>query len=160
MMGILSRLTGAPLRNLLRIAAIFAIAPLGACAMLGTNQSYMDDLPAADTSIIAATVAAMVADRIAPEDKPVALVPLSFSQSGNPFAGELKSALEARGYRVVEEEAGETDVYSLRYLLTDYQGSYVLRVHLDDTETTTLLSRGNNGQLLASAPLAMREDVR
>lgn len=149
-----------PVRNLVRIVAILAIVLLNACTSHIINQSYVDDLSEADTSTIASTVAAMVADRITPEDKPVALVPLASSQSGNPFAAQLKSALEARSYKVVENKAGAKDVYRLRYLLTSYQDGYVLRVNLNDTETTTLLSRGRNGLLLASAPLAVREGIR
>ena len=144
------------LRPLLLCLSLIALASLGACTVFRSNLSWADDLPGSDRANVAETVAALVADRIPPGGKPVALVAPSFTQAGSPFAGELKSALEARGYTILEDDIKADDVHRLRYLLTAYRHGYLLRIYLDDIEASTILSRGGNGQLAAIAPLAIR----
>ncbi len=148
------------LRRLLFCLPLIAVASLGACTLFRSNLSYVDDLPDSDRATVAGTIAALVADSISPDGKPITLVAPLFTQSGDPFVGELKSTLADSGFKVVEEDTGGEDVHRLRYLLTIYKGGYLLRVSLDDTESSTMLSRGDNGQLIASTPLAVREAIR
>jgi hypothetical protein len=104
-------------------------------------------------------VAARVVDSVPSSGKPVALVAPPAGRSGNPFAKQLIAALEARGTEVVDETTAE-DAHRLHYLLTAYQDGYVLRIILDDTESSAMLSRGPGGQLMAVAPLAVRGGQR
>ena len=148
------------LRRFLLCLPLIAVASLGACTLFRSNLSYVDDLPGSDRANVAAIIAALVADSMPPDGKPIALVAPLFTQSSDPFTGELKSTLEDQGLKVVEEDTRGDDVHHLRYLLTAHKGGYLLRVSLNDTESSTLLSRGNNGQLVASTPLAVREAIR
>jgi hypothetical protein len=141
------------------IALILAAASLGACAVFRPNPSWADDLGDADAANVAEMVAARVADSVPSGGKPVALVAPPAGRSGNPFTKQLIAALEACGTEVVEETAAE-DAHRLRYLLTAYQDGYVLRITLDDTESSVMLFRGTGGQLMAAAPLAVRGGPR
>ncbi len=148
-----------PLRCLLFIFALIAAASLSACALLRANASWVEDLEDPDAQIVAVTVAAWVANRIAPGEKPILLEPPAIAQSDR-LTPKLKSQLEAQGYSFAAEDAHASDVHHLRILITAYSSGYVLRVSLDDTEASTLLSRGGDGQLVASVPLAVREAGR
>jgi hypothetical protein len=146
-------------RSLLPIALTLALVSLGACAVFRPNLSWADDLGEADAANIAEMVAARVADSVPSGSKPVALVAPAAGRSGNPFAGQLIAALEARGVQVADEASAE-HAHRLRYVLTAYQDGYVLRIILDDTESSAMLSRGTGGQLMAVAPLAVRGGLR
>jgi hypothetical protein len=146
-------------RSLLLIALILAVVSLGACAMFRPNLSWAEDLGEADAANVAEMVAARVADSVPSGGKPVALVAPAAGRSGNPFAEQLIAALEARGTEMVDETSAK-DAHRLRYVLTAYQDGYVLRIILDDTESSAMLSRGTGGQLMAVAPLAVRGGPR
>jgi hypothetical protein len=147
----------APARMLLVIFAILAIASLSAC-MFKTEASWSDELSERDSKSLAGTLAGLVTARIAPGEKPILLVPAANSD-GKHLTAELKSLLESRGYALADGEQKLKDAHRLRYLVTAYTGGYVLRVTLGGAEASTMLSRGSDGQLIASAPLAVREVI-
>ena len=146
-----------PMRSLALILAILAIALLSACALYRNNASWVDDLKDDDAVIAAATISALITDRIQPGEKPIRLVPPPADQEGNRLTTELKIRLTEQGYTLAgKESTGEA--HSLRYLITAYSGGgYVLRVQLDGGEATTMLKRSENGALVAVAPLTIRE---
>jgi hypothetical protein len=150
----------APMRGLLMIAAMIVIASLGGCALIRTDASWVDDLPENTAAPVAEIVTDLVAQTIAPGGKPIMLAPLPFTQPDDALTAELASALQAHGYRLVADEAGAPDHHRLRYRITAWQGGYVLRLDLDDAETSTLLTAGTDGRLVANAPLLVRETIQ
>ena len=148
------------IRSLLFIFALIVAASLSACALFRIEASWVDDLDEADAVHVASTIAALVSDRIVPGDKAILLAPARMSESGDRLAAKLRALLEAQGHRLAGEDAHAADVHRLRILITGYSGGYVLRVTLDDAEASTMLSRGSDGQLVASVPLTIREAIR
>jgi hypothetical protein len=139
---------------------MMAIASLSACGLIRPNSSWVDDMPQRHATSIAEIIATLAVERIPPGSKPVRLAPAPLTQSGDTLTASLTSALEARGYRLVTEETGPQDHYSLRYLVTAYQNGYLLRVTAGGAETSTLLKLGADGQLIATAPLSVRETAQ
>jgi hypothetical protein len=143
-----------------RFLIMFAMASLSACGLIRPNASWVDDMPQQHATSIAEIIATLTVERIPPGSKPLRLAPAPLSQSGDILTASLTSALEARGYRLITEETeGEAQV-SLRYLVTAYQGGYLLRVTAGGSETSTLLRPGSDGQLIATAPLSVRETAQ
>ncbi len=136
---------------------MLALASLCGCGLIRTNSSWVDDMPERHAASIAEIVAALAAERISPGSKPLRLAPTPVTRSTpDALTARLKSALEARGYRLAERTEGEAH-NSLRYLITAYRGGYLLRVTVNGAETSTLLAAGPDGPLIANAPLSVRE---
>jgi hypothetical protein len=130
-------------------------SPLGGCALMMADRSWSVELKDNDAHVVAETIAALVADRIQADGKPISVAAAGIA-SHDQLEARLAIALKGRGFRVDPPETGEE--HALRYLLTLYGDGYLLRVTLDDVEASTILARGDNGELLAAAPLALRED--
>jgi len=143
-----------------RSAVLACLLPLAACAAFRQERSWSDDLAKADAAQIAGTVATLVAERVPPKDGTmIALAPAN-GVSGNEVDALLNKTLQERGYRLGKVEEKSAEVHHLRYLITSYGGGYVLRVSLDGSEATTAFSRMQSGELVAGAPLTIREAVR
>jgi hypothetical protein len=136
---------------------ILAAPLLGGCALMMADRSWSVELKDDDAQVVAETIAALVADRIPADGKPMVVSPAGIA-SYDQLEARLATALKKRGFGVDPPEA--TNGHSLRYLLTLYGEGYLLRVTLDDAEASTILARGDKGELLAAAPLALREDRR
>jgi hypothetical protein len=134
-----------------------ALLSLSACGLIRANASWVEDMPEQHATSIAGIIAALAEERIPPGGRPVRLAPAPITPSGDILAARLKSALEARGYRLATEETDGEAHDSLRYLITAYQEGYLLRVTAGGAETSTLLKPGPDGQLVANAPLSVRE---
>jgi hypothetical protein len=119
------------------------------------DRSWSVELKDNDAQVVAETIAALVADRIQADGKPI-IVAAAGIASHDQLEARLATALQGRGFRVDPPVTGEG--HTLRYLLTLYGEGYLLRVTLADAEASTILARGDNGELLAAAPLALRED--
>jgi hypothetical protein len=139
------------------ILFVLASPLLGGCALMMADRSWSVELKDDDAQVVAETIAALVADRIQADGQPIMVTPAGIA-SHDGLEARLATALKSRGFRVDPPETGEG--HALRYLLTLYGEGYVLRVTLDDAEASTILVRGDNGELLAAAPLALREDRR
>jgi hypothetical protein len=137
------------------ILFVLASPLLGGCALMMADRSWSVELKDNDAQVVAETIATLVADRIQADGKPISVSPAGIA-SHDSLEVRLATALQSRGFRVDQPETGEE--HALRYLLTLYGEGYLLRVTLDDTEASTILARGDNGELLAAAPLALRED--
>ena len=136
------------------------IASLSACGLIRANASWVDDMPEQHATSIAEIIATLAEERIPPGSKPLRLAPAPLTQSGDTLTASLKSALEARGYRLATEGTEAEAHDSLRYLITAYQEGYLLRVTAGGAETSTLLKAGPDGQLIANAPLSVRETAQ
>ena len=135
---------------------LFLLAsPLGGCALMMADRSWSVELKDDDAQMVAETIAALVADRIQADGKPI-IVAAAGIASHDQLEARLATALQGRGFRVDPPVTGEG--HTLRYLLTLYGEGYLLRVTLDDVEVSTILARGDSGELLAAAALALRED--
>jgi hypothetical protein len=145
--------------TLLRALTLISLALLGGCALMLHPTSSAAELSDADVAIIAETITALVADRIGSGEK-VALTASNPAIGDDRLDAHLKTTLDARGYGVQESKAVAETMHSLRYLLTTYARSYLLRVTIDGAEASTLLSRDSGGALIADTPLAVREAVR
>jgi hypothetical protein len=143
-----------------RFLIVIAMASLSACGLIRPNASWVDDMPRQHAASIAEIIATLTVARIPPDSKPVRLAPAPLTQSGDILTASLTSALAAKGYRLLTEETGPQDHHSLRYLVTAYENGYLLRVTAGGTETSTLLKLGADGQLIATAPLSVRETTQ
>jgi uncharacterized lipoprotein YmbA len=143
-----------------RFLIMIAMASLSACGLIRPNASWVDDMPQKHAASIAEIIAMLAVERIPPGSKPLGLAPAPLTQSGDTLTASLTSALKARGYRLLTEETDGEDHHSLRYLVTAYQGRYLLRVTAGGAETSTLLKPGPDGQLIATAPLSVRETAQ
>jgi hypothetical protein len=142
----------------LALMVLILVAPLlGGCALMMADRSWSVELRDDDAQVVAETIAALVADRIQADGKPINVAAAGIASHGQ-LEARLATALKSRGFRVDPPEVGTG--HTLRYLLTLYGDGYLLRVTLDDAEASTILARGDNGELLAAAPLALREDRR
>ena len=143
-----------------RFVVLACLLPLAACAAFRQERSWSDDLAKEDAVQIAGTVATLVAESVLPKDgKLIAIAPAN-GTSGNEVDSLLSKTLQERGYRLAKADERSAEVHHLRYLITKYAGGYVLRVSLDGAEATAAFSRMQSGELVAGAPLAIREAVR
>ena len=143
-----------------RFVVLACLLPLAACAAFRAERSWSDDLAKEDAAQVAGTVATLVAERVSPKDgKLIAIAPAN-GTSGNEVDSLLSKTLQERGYRLAKVEEKSAEVHHLRYLITKYGSDYVLRISLDGAEATTAFSRMQSGELVAGAPLAIREAMR
>ena len=143
-----------------RFLIMIAVVSLSACGLIRPNASWVDDMPEQHAARIAEIIATLTVERIPPDSKPLRLAPAPLTQSGDILAASLTSALKARGYRLLTEETEGEGHDSLRYLVTAYENGYLLRITAGGAETSTLLKLGADGQLIATAPLSVRETAR
>jgi hypothetical protein len=143
-----------------RILIMIAIASLSACGLIRPNASWVDDMPQQHAASIAEIIATLTVEGIPRGSKPLRLAPAPLTQSGDILTASLTSALEARGYRLITEATEGEDHDGLRYLVTAYENGYLLRVTAGGAETSTLLKLRADGQLIANAPLSVREIIR
>ena len=136
-----------------------ALLPLTACAAFHAERSWSDDLGKGDAAQIAGTIAALIVERVPTDGELIALAPAT-GVTGKDVETLLGKELEQHGYKLAKTEAKPAEVHRLRYLITKYGSGYALRVTLDGVEATTAFSRMSGGQLVASAPLAIREAAR
>jgi hypothetical protein len=139
---------------------MIAIASLSACSLIRTNASWVDDMPQQHAASIAEIIATLAVERIPSGSKPLRLAPAPLTQSGDILTASLTSGLEAKGYQLLTDETEGEAHHSLRYLVTAYENGYLLRVTAGGTETSTLLKPGADGQLIATAPLSVRETTQ
>jgi hypothetical protein len=143
-----------------RFLIMMAMASLSACGLIRPNASWVDDMPERHATSIADIIATLAEERIPPGSKPLRLAPAPLTQSGSILSASLTSALKARGYRLLTDETEGEAHDSLRYLVTAYENGYLLRVTAGGAETSTLLKPGADGQLIATAPLSVRETAQ
>ena len=136
-----------------------ALLPLTACAAFHAERSWSDDLGKGDAAEIAGTIAALIVERVPTDGELIALAPAT-GATGKEVETLLGKELEQHGYKLAKTEAKPAEAHHLRYLITKYGNGYALRVTLDGVEATTAFSRMSGGQLVASAPLAIREAAR
>jgi hypothetical protein len=117
-------------------------------------------MPQQHAASIAEIIATLAVETIPPGSKPLRLAPAPLTQSGSILIASLTSALEAKGYRLLTDETEGEGHDSLRYLVTAYENGYLLRVTAGGAETSTLLKPGADGQLIATAPLSVRETAQ
>jgi hypothetical protein len=143
------------MRRLAVLVALLIAPLLGGCALGLAQQSGSVGLSEGDATAVAETIAALVADRVGADGKPVALAS-GVTGSNGMLDAALTQALQARGPHMATAE--DAEAHRLRYLLTAYGAGHLLRVTIDGVEVTTILARGGDGALAAAAPLAVRED--
>ena len=136
------------MRWLVLIAALLIAPLLGGCALGLAQPSWTAELSDGDAVAVADTIAALVADRVGADGKPVALAS-GVTGSNGMLDAALTQALQARGLRMATAEDGEAP--KLRYLLTAYGAGHLLRVTIDGIEVTTILARGTGGEPSAAA---------
>ena len=144
------------MRRRLSTLAICGLAWLSGCVLALHPTTLSAELSDPDIAFIADTIAALVADRIAAGRSIVLTDPAGDDRLG----AKVKAAIEHRGYPVQGNGASTEDRHALTYLLTSYDRSVLLRVTIDGTEISCLLSRSANGGLKAETPLSVREAVR
>jgi hypothetical protein len=149
----------APKRFLILIFVILAVASLGACALFRVDGSWAEDLSEREAASAGEILAALIADRIPPGGRAILLIKPSSPSLKDALNAQLASLLEARGYAIADSEK-PGDAHRLRYLITAFEGSFVLRVTIDGGEVSTVLKRAEDGILIATAPLSVREDRR
>jgi hypothetical protein len=146
------------MRQAFAVLAIGWLACLSGC-MLALHPAVPAELSDRDALFIADTIVALAANRIAPGERIAVTGPAGEGGDDRLDAG-IRTAIEHRGF-VLQENATSTEVlHALRYGLISYDRSYLLRVTIDGTEVSCLLSRGQSGELKEEAPLSVREAIR
>lgn len=141
------------------ITALIAAVALSGCALARSNGSFVADLPEKDAVPVSTRIAELAAQRLPHGAKIVVAPAASDNAATKEVAARLDEALRARGLAIAgEREAG--DSHALRYEVTQYGGGWLVRVHLDDAEATTVMTRKRDGVLIATSPLAVREAAR
>jgi hypothetical protein len=148
------------MREVLLGAAFCALAVLGGCALSLKEASWAESLPPRDAAAIAEIVAAIAADRTAPEDGAIALVPAHQDDDPGGLGDAIGKALRQRGYTVRSETPAARTGARLRFFVVAYAGGYLLRVLIKDAEASTHLARQPDGQLAPAAPLTVKETAR
>ncbi len=143
-----------------RLIILATVLSLAACAAFREERSWSDDLTNGDADQIAGAVAALVVERMPPDSSKLIAIAPATGATGEEVEALLGKELQAHGYTLAKAQEKSAETHHLRYLLTKYGGGYALRVTLDGAEATTAFSRLGGGQLVASAPFAVREAVR
>jgi hypothetical protein len=143
-----------------RLIILAAVLSLAGCAAFRQERSWSDDLAKEDAAQIAGTVAALIVERVPANGSTLIAIAPATGATGKEVEALLGKELEQHGYKLAKTEATPAGAHRLRYLITKYAGGYALRVTLDGAEATTAFSRLGGGQLVASAPLTVREAVR
>ena len=143
-----------------RFIVLAAVLPLAACAAFRQERSWSDDLGKEDAGQIAGSVAALVVERVPFEGSKLIAIATATGATGKQVEALLGKELEQHGYNLATTESPPAEAHRLRYLITKCGSGYALRVTLDGAEATTAFSRMTGGQLVTSAPLAVREAVR
>lgn len=132
-----------------------AVLTLSACALHQPHGSYVVGLPEADAGAISTRIAEIVVARL-PRGEKVSLARLANDTGATQeVAARLDEALRARGLSIV---GATSDGHVLRYEVMPYGPSWLLRVYLDEAETTTVMTRGQGGAWVVTA--SPREEVR
>jgi len=141
------------------ITPLIAALVMSGCALASANGSFVADLPEKDAVPISTRIAELAAQRL-PRGAKILVVPAASDNAATKdVAARLDEALRARGLAIAgEREAG--DSHALRYEVTQYGGAWLVRVHLDDAEATTMMTRKRDGVLIATSPLTVREATR
>ena len=143
-----------------RLIILAAVLSLAACAAFREDRSWSDDIAKEDAAQIAGTVAALIVERVPADGSPLIAIAPATGVTGKEVEALLCKELEQHGYKLAKTEGTPAEAHRLRYLITKYGSGYALRVTLDGAEATTAFSRLGGGQLVASAPLAVKEAVR
>ena len=132
-----------------------AVLTLSACALHQPPNSYVVGLPETDAGVISTRIAEITAARL-PRGEKVSLARLANeTHAAQEVAARLDEALLARGLSLVN---ATSDGHVLRYEVMPYGPSWLLRVYLDDAETTTVMTRSRGGAWVATA--LTREEVK
>lgn len=137
------------------VLPLSAALTLSACALHQPLGSYVVGLPEIDAGAFSTRIAETAAARL-PRGEKVSLAHLANNTGvAQEVAARLDEALLARGLSLVN---ATSDGHALRYEVMPYGASWLLRVYLDDAETTTVMTRGRGGTWTAT--VSTEEKVR
>jgi hypothetical protein len=129
-----------------------ALPLLGMVLMAGCAApmaSYVEPITSEDTKVISAGIGSFVSDRQTPNAGPIVLE----SPEGDALmAPEIKSALEAAGYKVV----GSGGKHRLRYQVMALDTGVLMRLSLDGGDAARFYQR-QAGTLSPSGPFTFRD---
>lgn len=114
-------------------------------------------MPASDASRMAEATTSQLAATLPPAATTVLLVGTEGCARGDRYTPALTSALRRAGFGVVQDGHANPGARAVRYFVTQgWEDSMVLRLQVDDQETTQLFVRGLDGVLREAGPLSVR----
>lgn len=130
------------------------LAALGACATGGMQTSYLTPFSSdSDADVIAADIAAFVADQMPAGTAKVVVYP---APGNDTLVPKLLPALQAQ--RLVVESGKNAlapDVHQLRYQVDPLEQGELVRIELDRNTAAQLLTRDSAGSLEPSGPFTI-----
>lgn len=141
------------------VLPLIAAVALSGCALARANGSFIAELPETDAVPISTRIAELAAQRLPRGAKVLPVRAAGDNAASREVVARLDEALLARGLVIASDHAAK-DRHTLRYEVTPYGGAWLVRVHLDDAEATTVMTRRHDGMLIATSPLTVREAAR
>lgn len=141
------------------IAALFAAAGLCVLGVGGgpADGSTAVPLPPADATQVASATTAFLAERLPPANSVLLLAEPAGCARGDTYSPLLVSALRKAGFGLAVDAAVTPGANVVRYHVTQpWENSVLLRLQLNDRETTQLFTRGLDGVLRPAGPLSVR----
>jgi hypothetical protein len=138
------------------------IAAASACILgigEGTpNGSSAIQLPPADAGAVAQATTRLLVTQLPPAATTLYVVGTAGCSRGDTYTPALTASLRSAGFALASDARANPGARLVRYHVTEgWQGSVILRLQLDNRETTQLLSRDADGTLREAGQLTVRE---
>ena len=141
------------------LAAIFAAASMCLLGIGGgpSDGSSAVPLPAADAAQMASATTAFLASQLPPANSVVILRETAGCARGDTYSPALVATLRNAGFGLAADGQASPGASVVRYHVSQpWEDSVLLRLQLNDRETTQLFTRGRDGVLREAGPLTVR----
>lgn len=138
------------------LAAVAALGLAGCANMQPITASYVAPVALTDTAPLVAGITGFVGDHVPAGQSTLLLEPPPADQQANALTPALTTALRTRGYAIAADAKAAPAAHHVRYLVTPLLNGLLVRVNIDQVEGSQFFVRDTAGQLVASAPMAVR----
>jgi hypothetical protein len=140
------------------LAAVAALGLAGCAAMQPVTASYVAPVTPTDTMPLVQSIASFVGDQLPVGRSTLLLEPPPANQQANTLTPALTTVLHARGYAIAADAKAAPSSHHVRYLVTPLFDGILVRVNIDKTEGSRMFQHDKAGNLVAYAPMAVRND--
>lgn len=119
--------------------------------IITSAHSWVDGLTPAESSQFSALVADAIQQQCPDKHIPILLSALPKKQAINTFLPNLAYALQQKGYTLAQPE--QIPSHQVRYRISSLPDGLLLRIKIDDLESSRLYQRSYSGALMAASPL-------
>ena len=140
-------------------AAIFLAASMCVLGVGGgpSDGSTAIPMPAADAARMAQATTALLAEQMPPANSVVILKDAAGCARGDTYSPALALSLRQAGFALAVDGQPTPGAHLVRYHVSaPWEDSVLLRVQLDNRETSQLFTRGLDGVLREAGPLSVR----